>query len=501
MGFRKSHKQKFHIKVTLDAGTGVKGKTDGYEVYGETTLRVTPVGVGGTNVVDIEGRLEGETTWTSIGTVTGTTSDTFDMSTYDYIRFNQTTSDGTGEVIASGFFNQVGSLAGSAASVAFKTIQTDAGTSPVADSAEDTLTITSSDASVTITGNSTTDTIDLSVTPGVTTPGSTTDNAIVRWNGTSGDNIQNSNVTIDDDGRISQNGLENSTIFGNNAATGDDLVTNYTTAFGKDCLAANTSGRFNTAVGYRALTANISQGNNVAVGYNAMATAFGAAGCVSIGPNNMALLTTGDFNISMGQNAMLFTTTGSRNISLGYNALYSNTTANNNIAIGYQAGYYGQTGGDNIYIGYHAGLGGSAANHSNNIFIGYQAGDSVTTGSDNIIIGYDEDLPSATTSDHLNIGGVIFGDISTSKEIGINVSASFGATLDVDQDSSTGAKPVLRLNQADIDDSFINFSGTTAADGTRSISTDTTEDSTKYGAIRIEINGTTKWIRIYDNES
>lgn len=43
---------------------------------------------------------------------------------------------------------------------AFSTFQPDAGTSPVADNVSDTLTLTSSDASVTITGNSTTDTID-----------------------------------------------------------------------------------------------------------------------------------------------------------------------------------------------------------------------------------------------------------------------------------------------------------------------------------------------------
>ena len=58
------------------------------------------------------------------------------------------------------FFNQVGSFSGVSS---FSTIQTDAGTNPVADSAFDTLTLTSSDSSVTITGNSTTDTVDFSV--------------------------------------------------------------------------------------------------------------------------------------------------------------------------------------------------------------------------------------------------------------------------------------------------------------------------------------------------
>lgn len=75
------------------------------------------------------------------------------------------------------------------------------------------------------------------------------------------------------------------------------------------------------------------------------------------------------------------------------------------------------------------------------------------------------------------------------------------AQLHIDQFDAAGAKPVVRLDQGDIDDTFIDFIGTSAADGTRSISSDTTEDSAKFGAIRVEINGVTKWIRIYDDES
>lgn len=68
-------------------------------------------------------------------------------------------------------------------------------------------------------------------------------------------------------------------------------------------------------------------------------------------------------------------------------------------------------------------------------------------------------------------------------------------------DNTSGAIPVLRLDQGDVDDTFIDYVGTSAADGSRSISSDTTEDSAKFGAIRCEINGVTKWIRIYDNHS
>ena len=84
--------------------------------------------------------------------------------------------------------------------------------------------------------------------------------------------------------------------------------------------------------------------------------------------------------------------------------------------------------------------------------------------------------------------------------IGVGLTAPTGK-LHVDQASASGAIPVLRLDQGDIDDTFIDFIGTSAADGSRSISSDTTEDSAKFGAIRVEINGVTKWVRVYDNES
>jgi len=82
---------------------------------------------------------------------------------------------------------------------------------------------------------------------------------------------------------------------------------------------------------------------------------------------------------------------------------------------------------------------------------------------------------------------------------GLTVSGSGNATIT--QSGAAAATPVLVLNQVDIDDTFLNFIGTTAADGTRSISSDTTEDAAKFGAYRVEINGVTKWVRVYDDES
>lgn len=89
---------------------------------------------------------------------------------------------------------------------------------------------------------------------------------------------------------------------------------------------------------------------------------------------------------------------------------------------------------------------------------------------------------------------------SVNGKVGIGTNLPTGH-LDVVQGTTDAAIPVLDLEQLDIDDSFINFIGTAASDGSRSISTDTTEDSAKYGAFRVEANGTTKWVRMYDDES
>jgi len=107
--------------------------------------------------------------------------------------------------------------------------------------------------------------------------------------------------------------------------------------------------------------------------------------------------------------------------------------------VGVYAGFNNQTGSDNAVLGHNAGAGGlyssfssstlmgySAGNRlttgSDNILLGFQAGDSITTGNRNIIIGYDQDAPTSSTNNHLNIGGAIYGDLSTG-QIGIGTAA------------------------------------------------------------------------------
>jgi len=82
--------------------------------------------------------------------------------------------------------------------------------------------------------------------------------------------------------------------------------------------------------------------------------------------------------------------------------------------------------------------------------------------------------------------------------VGVGVSAP-AAKLEVDQNSGTGAIPVLDLDQGDADQPFVNFVGTSASDDSSSISSSTAEASDKFGAVMVKINGTAKWIRIYDD--
>ena len=87
----------------------------------------------------------------------------------------------------------------------------------------------------------------------------------------------------------------------------------------------------------------------------------------------------------------------------------------------------------------------------------------------------------------------------TNFRVGIGQSPSLTHTLTV---ANTEAQSVLNLVQSNDDEPFVRFTGTTASDDSKSISTDTTVDETdKYGAIRISINGTDKWIRVYDTHS
>ena len=92
----------------------------------------------------------------------------------------------------------------------------------------------------------------------------------------------------------------------------------------------------------------------------------------------------------------------------------------------------------------------------------------------------------------------MFIDGSADK-IGFGTSAPTSGFVSIDQASSTGAIAALSLDQGDEDQEFIDFRGATASDGSASISSSTDTGGSKVGAIRISVNGTDRFIRIYDS--
>ena len=82
---------------------------------------------------------------------------------------------------------------------------------------------------------------------------------------------------------------------------------------------------------------------------------------------------------------------------------------------------------------------------------------------------------------------------------GIHTNVKEDGKLHVKQSSATGAQPVIEIEQLDQDYAFINYVGTSAADGTKSLSSSSATAGSKAGAIRVRINGTERWIRFYDS--
>jgi hypothetical protein len=71
--------------------------------------------------------------------------------------------------------------------------------------------------------------------------------------------------------------------------------------------------------------------------------------------------------------------------------------------------------------------------------------------------------------------------------------------VEINQANSSGAIACLSLDQDDQDQEFIHFDGTSASDSSASVSSATGETASKAGAIRVNINGTDRWIRFYES--
>jgi hypothetical protein len=164
LSLSQSDAQKFHVKQSFTQTGDISDQP--YLSASVKTLRVAVQNVGGGNVVEVQGRIKGMTSWVILATITGATAPytDVDVSLVDELNFEVTTysaSGGTPEVVASGFFNIA-----SAGGESFTTIDTDAGTFPVATGPNDTLTLTSSDSTILITGTAGTDTVNFTAQTG-----------------------------------------------------------------------------------------------------------------------------------------------------------------------------------------------------------------------------------------------------------------------------------------------------------------------------------------------
>lgn len=298
------------------------------------------------------------------------------------------------------------------------------------------------------------------VTGDVVGPASATDNAVARFDATTGKLIQNSLVTVSDTGAISApvdasisgltvgkglGGITSNTVVGLqalnantsgtlNTAVGNVAVRDNTTGagnsgFGYAALVQNTTGGSNTAIGSQTLYSNTTASNNTAVGYQAMYsnttginTAYGYQALYSntTGTNNTAIGTgalgsnTANSNLAVGEGAMSLNTTGTRNTAVGvsngvtaFAALRNNTTGSDNAVVGNSALQANTTGSNNTALGSAALQSNTTA--SNNTAVGYQAGYTSNRTADvfgyNVFVGSGAGFSATTGQNNTFVGG------------------------------------------------------------------------------------------------
>jgi len=223
-----------------------------------------------------------------------------------------------------------------------------------------------------------------------------------------------------------------------NAVTSDKIVDGTITYADIDSINFdNTSNLHLTALGYQAGNSIEATGvDNTLVGYQAGDAITTGTDNTAIGYNALGANTLSSSNIAIGSNAMASNqSTGNRNVAIGINALDASINGVWNVAIGYGTLGTGTGIDSSVALGY---LALSLASGDNNIGIGYQAGNSISSGGSNIVIGYNADVPSATSSNQLNIGGLIWGDLANDY-LAIGGSAiPTDAFLEINQNASGG---------------------------------------------------------------
>ncbi|MFT4968106.1 MAG: hypothetical protein ACI9CD_001130, partial [Candidatus Deianiraeaceae bacterium] len=288
---------------------------------------------------------------------------------------------------------------------------------------------------------------------------SSTDNAIVRFNGTDGKIQNSSNVVIDDSGNV---GIGTTAPTKKLDVTGDILVNGITVGRGSGNIDSNlvvgngagavltsggisntfigklsgnktTTGAYNTALGYSSLLSNTTGTYNTALGYSSLSSNTTGQQNTAIGKLSLLSNTTGNFNTAIGRESLLSNGTGYHNTAIGTSSLKKNTTGYFNTALGSYSLGTNTTGKYNTAIGMESLYFNTTGNY--NTAIGRRAGMTLTTGNNNTIIGASVNLPTANTSNSIAIGdgsGATRIFVNSSGNVGIGTTApNSKAILDV----------------------------------------------------------------------
>jgi len=299
-----------------------------------------------------------------------------------------------------------------------------------------------------------------------------TDNAILRADGTGTTTVQSTGITIDDS---------------------DNIVLPAVVANDQKGILYRGSARWMHS--YYPTNAS---GGNVFIGSNAgnftmtadVGESWEASNLIGIGASALSSITQGYLLVAIGINAYASQTTGSAGTAVGHYAFDKNTQAAGT-AIGYQAGRY-VVGYGNTLVGQNAGLGVNATSTytyatclgafaglalttgaPSGIYIGTYAGSNVTsgtqniiiatnttagtaatttTGGSNIIIGNGSDVSANNASNEMNIGDVVYatGLYGTGK-VGIGVTnANITARLHLPAGTTSAASAPLKFTSGSL---------------------------------------------------
>jgi len=330
---------------------------------------------------------------------------------------------------------------------------------------------------------------------GIPVIGASTNQAIVRWDGVTGDALLDSGVTLTNSNEFFQ-GLKRIMAFGaatENTAVGADAIRNalgnhntavgYESGFSHTTATDNTfvghyagrnvtthgsatgvgasalennNGAENVAVGYHAMRANTIGSSSVGVGYNALSSNTTGSNNTALGNRALQSLITSDMNTAVGSNtltnntaadntaiggnSLATNTTGTHNAALGDRSLELNTIGNENTAVGSYSLANNSTGSNNTAVGYRALVNNTT---DNNTAVGFQAMESNITGTGNTAIGAQSLM--GNSGDQNTALGYNAGFSNTTGDNNIFVGWNAGHS------NTTGDSNVLLGTNADVD--------------------------------------------------